>query len=119
MDRSKLWPLTQSFELVKGNAADVAQAVYNEIFRYTNESGIVLEEFKASSLGDIILSETILTNIPTKICIMPSKTLWSIIWVNSFLCDGYDSLSYNLTRLYKFDTFRFSSHDALTTFLPG
>jgi len=42
---------------------------------------------------------------------LPARSGWTVLWNNSFLCDGYDSLAYNLTRLHGVDTLHFSSSD--------
>jgi hypothetical protein len=115
----ELWPLTQSFELVNGNTKDVSKAIFKEILRYTkNEDGIILNKNNLINISDIFLNN-VFTNYPTKILILPTITEWVIIWSNSFVCDGFDTLCYNLTNLYKFDTLHFNSHDTATTLLPG
>ncbi|MCL2155659.1 MAG: hypothetical protein FWH53_08350 [Leptospirales bacterium] len=115
----ELFPLTQSFGLVFGNVAEVANAVYNEIKRYTkNENGIELKHTILKNVDEVICNNKF-TSVPTKVIVFPTITKWTIIWNNSFLCNGWDSLCYNLSNLYKFETFHFCSHDTITTMLPG
>lgn len=42
-----------------------------------------------------------------------------MIWNNSFLCDGYDSLCHCLTNRHGLTTIHWSSHDEATTFQTG
>jgi hypothetical protein len=121
MFHKKLLPLTQSYELVCGKTDDIAKNIFLEVKKYSKgNSEISLIQNKMDNPHEIIYrNNNILTNIPTKIFVFPTITEWAIIWNNSFLCDGWDSLSYNLTRLYKYKTLHFNSHDTKTTFLPS
>ena len=115
-----LYPLTQSMDLVEGDAQAVSQAVLSEIKRYCpNENGIILKTTPPFSPG-LFLSECgFLTNVPTVLWVIPAVKGWSIILTNTFICSGYDSLCHNLTRLYGWPTFHFQSSDSTTTMLPG
>lgn len=116
----QLLPLTQSMDLVQAGAEEVSRAVFSEIGRYThNENGITIQTAPPFS-PELFLSESPrLTNVPTVLFVKPAINGWSFILTNTFLCDGYDSLCHNLTRLYGWATFHFISKDTTTTFLPG
>ncbi|MCL2147741.1 MAG: hypothetical protein FWH47_00135 [Methanomassiliicoccaceae archaeon] len=119
MNNKELFPLTQSFGLVLGDATEVADAIFNEMRKYTkDENGIELDRPILGNFDDAIYNNKFTVPI-TRVIAFPTRTEWTIIWNNSFLCDGWDSLCYNLTRSCNYDTFHFCSHDAITTMLPG
>ena len=119
MNIKELFPLTQSFGLVLGNTTEVANAIFEEIKKYTkNEIGIELKHLTLKNIDKTIYNNKF-TVTPTKVIAFPTKTKWTIIWNNSFLCNGWDSLFINLTNFYDYDIFYFCSHDKVTTTLPG
>jgi len=118
--RRRWWPLTQSFDLVECSCDDLSLAILREVDRYTHsEQGIICKTEKYHNINSVFASVTNLTNVPTMFYIIPTKSIWSVLWSNSYLCDGYDSLCSNLTERYGYATVHFSSHDDTTTFLPG
>lgn len=58
-------------------------------------------------------------NVPTWFVALPTRSRWVVLWNNSFLCDGYDSLCWCLTRNHGLTTVHWSAHDTTTTFQPG
>ena len=55
MNIKELFPLTQSFGLVLGNKNDVANAIFNEIKKYTkNENGIELKHLTFNNINEAI-----------------------------------------------------------------
>ena len=119
MNIKELFPLTQSFGLVLGNTTEVANAIFKEIKKYTkNEIGIELKYLTLKNIDEAIYNNKF-TVTPTKVITFPTKTKWIIVWNNSFLCNGWDSLFINLTNFYNYNTFYFCSHDTITTKLPG
>ena len=55
-------------------------------------------------------------NVPTHILVLPTRSKWSVLWYNTFLCNGYNSLCANLTSSYRLTTVHWSAHDESTTF---
>jgi hypothetical protein len=51
--------------------------------------------------------------------VLPSRSRWTVLWNNSFLCDGYDSLCWCLTNNHGLTTVHWSAHDEWTTFQTG
>lgn len=58
-------------------------------------------------------------NVPTFYLLLPSRSRWTVLWNNSFLCDGYDSLCWCLTKNHGLTTVHWSAHDETTTFQSG
>lgn len=113
------WPTTQALDLVRAPAADTAAAIAVEYRRFTNGEAIDLAERRFDSLDDAFGAAPDFANIPTFLLVLPTRGPWSVVWNNSFLCDGYDSLCWNLTEKHGFETLHFSAHDTLTTFQAG
>jgi len=74
---------------------------------------------RLDSLDDAFSAVPDFTNIPTVVLVLPTRGPWSVVWNNSFLCDGYDSLCWNLTENHGLTTIHWSAHDSETTFQPG
>ena len=53
------------------------------------------------------------------ILVLPTHSKWSVLWNNSFLCDGYDSLCHCLTKNHGLTTVHWSAHDQWTSFQSG
>ena len=116
---SQWWPTTQSLDLVEGSVAEVAAAVHTEMSRVLK--GIELEASweRFANLDAAFRVATEFANVPTWYLVLPSRSRWSVLWNNSFLCDGYDSLCWCLTSNHKLTTIHWSAHDQMTSFQPG
>ena len=58
-------------------------------------------------------------NVPTVYLVLPTHSRWSVLWNNSFLCNGYDSLCKCLTQNHGLTTVHWSAHDEWTSFQSG
>ena len=112
------WPTTQALDLVQGSVEEVARAVHAELSRFSNNkvSGY-WESFL--DLDDMFGAVKKFTNPPTEFFVIPTYSKWTVLWNNSFLCDGYSSLCWNLTRNHGLTTIHWSAHDEWTTFQSG
>lgn len=115
----KWWPTTQSIDLVKGPIRDVAEAVSTEFRRFSGDADIVGRWTAVPDLDAVFSSAPHFANVVTFIAVLPTCSEWVGLWNNSFLCDGYDALCWNLTRTYRHTTMHWSAHDDSTTFQPG
>jgi hypothetical protein len=118
----RFWPSTQSLDLVKGTTTDVAEAVASELARYTagyDNSTPSIERRPFISFSTSLGSVDFTTSVPTCVVVLPTRSPWSVLWNNSMLSDGYDSLCANLTNRFGFETIHWSAHDEQTTFQPG
>ena len=113
------WPATQSFELVEASMTQASEAVCTELQRFHGESEINSEWQRVSCFGDAMGLVKFLTTSPTDVLLLPTLSRWTVIWSNSFLCDGWDSLCYNITKNHGLTTLHWSAHDAWTTFQSG
>lgn len=111
------WPLARGMDLVRGGSDRVAELVGSELDRL--RLPFEARRIGASSLDDVFASVPTFTNVPTTFVVLPARRGWTVIWNNSFLCDGYDSLAYNLTRLHGVDTLHFTSSDTDGPMLAG
>ena len=113
------WPSTQSLDLVQASAEVTAHAVKNELCRFLGAEPIEGRWVAAASIDQAIKSCAEFTNVPTYFLVLPTKSRWSVLWNNSFLCDGYDSLCHCLTKNHGLTTLHWSAHDQDTTFQSG
>ncbi len=60
-----------------------------------------------------------LTGVATTFFVLPTLSKWTVLWNNSYLCDGYDSLCYCMTRFHGVDTLHWDSSDTDGPFLAG
>ena len=103
------WPLARSLDLVRAPLTTLAEHLESEIVRTMPPCKATWVEPR--SLHDVFASVATFTNFPTVFFALPARNGWTVLWNNSFLCDGYDSLAYNLTRVHGVDTLHFSSSD--------
>jgi hypothetical protein len=113
------WPTTQSLDLVEGPVEKVAAALYEEVSRYVRGEAVSTwwEEFP--DLDSAFRIALVFTNVPTIFLVLPTHSKWSVLWNNSFLCNGYDSLCSNLTKIHGFVTIHWSAHDTWTSSQSG
>ena len=103
------WPLARSLDLVRAPLATVAEHLASEIGRTIGPHRAT--SIEPRHLHDVFASVTTFTNFPTVFFALPARNGWTVLWNNSFQCDGYASLAYNLTRVHGVDTLHFSSSD--------
>lgn len=113
------WPTTQSLDLVKGNIDEVALAVRVEMARFWGETNLAASWAPLVGLDEAFHRANYFGNIPTLLLVLPTRSSWSVLWNNSFLCDGYDSLCWCLTQQHQLTTIHWSAHDQPTSFQPG
>ncbi|MFP8780834.1 hypothetical protein [Hydrogenophaga sp. RWCD_12] len=113
------WPATQSLDLVQAPIEAAANAVEKELRRFLGAEQIEGLWLTASSIDQAIKSCEEFTNVPTCFFVLPTKSRWSVLWNNSWLCDGYDSLCHGLTTNHGLTTLHWSAHDQDTTFQSG
>lgn len=128
----KWWPTTQSMDLVDARQEVAAGAVLREYQNFSAAAGFVgleqdTEATTAATLSwhdcpDLDTAFTLVgdfDNCATKALVLPTHSQWSVLWVNNFLCDGFDSLCHCLTKNSGLRTIHWSAHDAATTFQSG
>jgi hypothetical protein len=113
------WPTTQSLDIVLGRPVEVAAAVEAEVRRFICGERVLASWTQFANLDVAFAAAPEFANVPTFYLVLPSRSPWSVLWNNSFLCDGYDSLCWNLTRNHGLTTVHWSAHDEQTTFQPG
>ena len=113
------WPATQSLDLVEGPVELVAHAVETEVRRFLNGEAVTTSWQAFPTLDAAFGLASGFTNVPTLYVVLPTRSRWTVLWNNSFLCDGYDSLCWCLTTNHGFTTMHWSAHDDTTTFQPG
>jgi hypothetical protein len=113
------WPATQSLDLVQGDVEEVAAAVRAEVARFLGNTRLAESWKSFVDLTSALSLAGDFTNIPTVFLVLPTKSDWSVLWNNSFLCDGYDSLCWCLTTNHHLTTLHWSAHDEPTSFQPG
>lgn len=113
------WPSTQCLDLVEGSVESVAAAVHSEVSRFVKGEPLTAYWRAHPSLDDAFRETHEFTNVPTVFLVLPTRTKWSVLWNNSFLCDGYDSLCWCLTSNHGLTTLHWSAHDEWTSMQSG
>jgi len=112
-------PLTDSLDLVRGSCAVVSDAVCTEVRQFTKGDRLNVERVQTSCVTEIFESVQTFANVPLTYFILPTRSPWSVLWFDSFLCDGYDSLCWCLTKNYGFETMHMRSSDVDSRALRG
>lgn len=115
----KWWPTTQSLDLVEGTCEMVANAVDTEVSRFIGHENVSCSWEVFQSLDAAFGAATEFANVPTFFLVLPTHSKWTVLWNNSFLCDGYDSLCYCLTSNHALTTLHWSAHDEWTSMQSG
>jgi hypothetical protein len=115
----KWWPATQSLDLVEGPVEAVAAGVETELTRFLKGEAVAISWDAFPSLDAAFQAASEFANVPTVYLALPSRSRWSVLWNNSMLCDGYDSLCWCLTKNHGLTTVHWSAHDDWTTFQSG
>ncbi len=113
------WPTTQSLDVVYGDLPSIAAALESEFLRFAGVAGLETSWRRFGGLGTAFESASFFTNVTTHVVALPTHSNWVVLWNNNFLCDGYDSLCWNLTTRYGFITLHWRASDETTTFQPG
>jgi hypothetical protein len=113
------WPLPTSLDLVRGSDDVVASAVHAEIARFVRGSQLSSEWTSFNSISEIFGSVVDFTNTPTLFFVLPTQSEWTVLWNNSFLCNGYDSLCWCLTENHGFPTIHWQSSKEDCVFQAG
>lgn len=113
------WPSTQSLDLVEGSVEAVADAVHAEYSRFLNGERINASWSQFRDIDEAFRSVPEFRNAPTCILVLPTRSKWTVLWNNSFLCSGYDSLCWCLSSHHHLTTLHWSAHDEWTTFQSG
>src|SRR4051812_33600030 len=105
------WPLSASLDLVRSPVETAAEAILAEVTRFVAGWPLRGDWVPFSSLGHVFGSVAAFTNVPTVFFALPTRSEWTVLWNNSFLCDGYDALCFCLTRNHGLDTVHWRSSD--------
>lgn len=118
-DLRRFRPLSNSFDLVRGECSLVASDVCQEARRFSEDSNLKLERVQASSIADIFEGVEDFGNIPLTYYILPTRSDWSVLWYDCFLFSGYNSLCWNLTNGHRLETMHVQSSDLDSQMLRG
>jgi hypothetical protein len=113
------WPLPDSLDLVRAPIKLVASAVLAEVARFVAGEQLSSAWVPFSSLDQVFGSVAVFTNVPTVYMMLPTCSDWTVLWNNSFLCDGYDSLCWCLTANHALTTMHWHSSDVDAVFQAG
>jgi hypothetical protein len=113
------WPLPTSLDLVRGEPDMVASAVLTEVSAFMSGEQLSSEWIPFDSIAHIFESVEVFTNVPTVYFVLPTHSDWTVLWNNSFLCAGYDSLCWCLTNHHGMETFHWQSSNEDAVFQAG
>lgn len=115
----KWWPTTQSIDLVRGPIEHVADATKTEFRRFAGRSPITSAWKEFADLDGVFSAAPHFANVVTFIAVLPTRSDWVALWNNCFLCNGYESLCWCLTRNHGLTSVHWSAHDETTSFQAG
>lgn len=113
------WPLPDSLDLVRAPIKVVASAVLAEVTRFVDGETFSGAWIPFASLDQLFGSVEVFTNVPTVFFVLPTHSDWTVLWNNSFLCDGYDSLCWCLATNHGLSTMHWRSSDEDAVFQAG
>lgn len=113
------WPLPDSLDLVRASTDVVASAVFAEVTRYAQGEPLSSAWVPFESMNGVFESVSVFTNVPTVVFVLPTHSDWTVLWNNSYLCDGWDSLCFNLASNYALTTMDWRSSDNDAVFQAG
>jgi hypothetical protein len=113
------WPTTQALDLVEGTPATVAAALSARVRGFVADERLDTTWVDVACFDDALRQAADFGNVPTTFVVLPTRSRWSVLWNNGFLCNGYDTLCLGLTRHHGLTTVHWCAHDATTTFQPG
>lgn len=105
------WPLPRSMDLVRAPVESVAESLKRELKRIIPAETCETDWRAYENMDAVFRSLDVMSNVPTVYLALPTKSEWTVLVYNCFLCDGYDSLCHNLSRLHGVDTIHWSSSD--------
>jgi hypothetical protein len=106
-------------DLVEGPVRLVAGAVEAELTRTLAGERVIGSWARFEDLDAAFRFAPDFGNVPTFFLVLPTRSKWIVLWNNSFLCDGYDSLCWCLTSHHFLTTIHWAAHDEWTTFQSG
>jgi hypothetical protein len=115
----KWWPSTQSLDLVEGPVRSIAEAVHAECLRFLKGEPLDAAWCQFQDLDAAFRSAPDFRSVPTHFLVLPTRSRWTVLWNNSFLCDGYDALCACLSSNHRLTTIHWSANDEWTTFQAG
>lgn len=80
---------------------------------------LIARSVSFATLDDAFGAAPRFDNVPTFFLVLPTRSRWSVLWNNGFLCSGYDSLCSNLARNHGFTSMHWLAHDDETTTEPS
>ncbi len=113
------WPLPTSLDLVCRPTEAAASAVLAEVTRFVSGQQLSNKWVPFDSLANVFGSVNEFTNDPTVYFVLPTRSNWTVLWNNSFLCDGYDSLCWCLTSNHGMTTIHWQSSNEDAVFQAG
>lgn len=113
------WPTTQSLDLVDGAMETVAEAVQHEYSRFAGGDPITCAWRRCDDLDAALGAIPFFDNVASHIVLLPTRSRWTVLWNNNFLCCGYDALCHCLTARHRLATVHWSAHDDWTTMQSG
>jgi hypothetical protein len=113
------WPLPASLDLVRAPVDSVASAVLAEVTRFVAGERLSSTWVPFAAIDQVFASVGVFTDVPTVYFVLPTHSDWTVLWNNSFLCDGYDSLCWCLTTNHGLTTMHWLSSDEDAVFQAG
>jgi hypothetical protein len=96
-----------------------ASVVLAEVTRFMGGEHVSSTLVPFVSLGQVFESVSVFTNSPTVFFVLPANSDWTVLWNNSYLCDGYDSLCWCLTTNHGLTTVHWRASDGDGVFQAG
>jgi hypothetical protein len=103
----------------RGPVGGVAAAVEAEVERFVKGQSVTSRWMKVANLDAAFSIPPVFANVPTYYLVLPTHSRWTVLWNNSFLCDGYDALCWCLTEHHGLTTLHWYAHDEWTTMQSG
>lgn len=113
------WPTTRSMDLVEATIAHAADSVSATMSRIAESKPISKTWHSVADLNAAFELVEHFDNVASTIILLPTASKWTVMWNNSFLCDGFDMFCRYLTTHHHLTTLHWHASDQWTTFQSG
>jgi hypothetical protein len=113
------WPTTQALDLIEAPAEAAARLVHGILEGFPIPRPVTLAPRDCADLAAAFAPAATFHTVPSRLLLLPTRSRWTVLWTDCFLCGGEESLCALLTGRHRLTTLHWTAHDAWTTTQSG
>jgi len=117
-EKREYWPFYLSFDLVMSTQKKAFKACFSELSRSYNKK-IKSKSISVSSINEVFQNPPGYTTYPSHTYVISTHTKWTILWCNTFHCNGFDTLGWNVTKHHGIPTIHYEASDSDAFYQAG